>query len=346
MNPVSARLLSQQLCSPQFNDPVEVVSWFGAIQAQDPRCMRLAAIMRTKRPSCKAFEKAFNDGRIVRAHLLRCTWQLVSSEDYHWIRELIHDKGISAMNGWTSSLGFKFSQAEKERSLSIINDLLSQQGIAVEEDINQALLEGGIPKEHLVYSHHLRMAELEGLVCSGPLGPKSTYMLVRDRLPEAEKLEREEALARLARKYFRSHGPASLEDFVWWSGLNVSDCRKGIAALGDELILEKWKGIHFYIHKDSRSRGFCSGSVLLLPAYDEYLIGYKSRDVVLKEEHRHHAHDNKGIFHHVVALDGEIVGNWHPSKKDGGISIFKEGVTLPEEATIKSLERFHAASKR
>lgn len=346
MNLVSARLLSQQLASPQFKEPAEVVSWFGAMQAQDPRSMRWAVAMRMKKPSYKAFEESFNEGKLIRAHLLRCTWQLVTAEDYHWIRQVCYDKGLSVMNGWTTSMGFKFSEKEKALTLSCIETLLEERGVGTEEEITAALLQAGIPKEHLVYSHHLRMAELEGLVCSGPPGPKSTYALVRKRVGKYTPIDRDEALGKLARKFFRSHGPATLEDFVWWSGLNVGDCKRGIAVCGRAIEAIAPKGREYYLHEESRTKGFRSGNVLLLPSYDEYLIGYKSRDVVLHPDHAHHAHDKKGIFRHVVALDGEIVGNWHPSARDGGISVFKEGVSLPEDSLNKSLEQFYAARKR
>lgn len=229
MNLVSARLLSQQLASPQFKEPAEVVSWFGAMQAQEPRSMRWAVAMRMKKPSYKAFEESFNEGKLIRAHLLRCTWQLVTAEDYHWIRQVCYHKGLFVMNGWTTSMGFKFSEKEKAFTLSYIEALLEERGVCTDEEITAALLKAGIPIEHLVYSHHLRMAELERLVCSGPPGPKSTYALVRKRVGKYTPIDRDEALGKLARKFFRSHGPATLEDFVWWSGLNVGDCKRGIA---------------------------------------------------------------------------------------------------------------------
>ncbi len=346
MNPVSARLLSQQLASPQFKDPAEVVSWFGAMQAQDPRAMRWAVAMRTRKPSFQAFEKAFDEGKILRAHLLRCTWQLVTAEDYHWIRAVIYKKALSVMNGWTASLGYRFSADERDTTFAIIERVLGEKHVATEDDINAALLDGGIPKAHLSFSHHLRMAELEGLVVSGPIGPKSTYMLTRERVGASGHLDREEALGRLAAKYFRSHGPATLEDFVWWSGLNVGDCRTGMDACGDALMAVRRKGRTFFVHAECRTRGFRSGNFLLLPAYDEYLIGYKSRDVVLHPDHARHAHDNKGIFRHVAALDGEIVGNWIPSAKDGGVTFFKEGLSVPETLVRQQLASFRAARAR
>ena len=196
-------------------------------------------------------------------------------------------------------------------------------------------------------SYHLRLAEFDGLVCSGDLHPtKRTLALVSEKVGPQPQLAPDEALALFARKYFRSHSPATLEDFVWWSGLNISDCRQGIGAISGELIQERWKGHTFYLHQDSRTRGFRSGRIHLLPAYDEYLIGYKSRHVVLHPHHAANAHNPSGIFYNVVALDGEIVGNWHPAAADCGISIFKEGVILPEEALRKEIDRFRLAQKR
>ena len=123
-------------------------------------------------------------------------------------------------------------------------------------------------------------------------------------------MSKDEALARLARTYFRSHGPATLEDFVWWSGLNTGDCRKALNAIRPELIEDRWKGLQLFRHQDGRTRGFRSGTITLLPSYDEYLIGYKSRHLAVRPDHMHRAHSGNGIFWPVVLQDGEAVGNW------------------------------------
>ena len=133
------------------------------------------------------------------------------------------------------------------------------------------------------------------------------------------------------RKYFQSHQPATLEDFVWWSGLNVNECRRGIALLGDTIHKETWKSRDFYLTDNCRTRGFRTGKLLLIPPYDEYLIGYKSRDIVLPPEHRHRAHNNSGIFQPITARDGIICGNWSPFREDCQADFFdgcnnKEGL--------------------
>ena len=120
----------------------------------------------------------------------------------------------------------------------------------------------------------------------------------------------------LTGKYFRSHQPATLEDFVWWSGLSIGDCRRGLELMGDAIHTVKWHGRTFYLTDDCRTRGFRKGRYLMIPPYDEYLIGYQSRDVVLSPDHSHRAHNNSGIFQPVIAHDGIICGNWAPFKED------------------------------
>ena len=343
MNPVSMRLLSQQLASPQFKEPAEVVSWFGAMQAQEYKAMRWAVSMRTKKPSYKAFEKAFNAGEIVRTHLFRTTWQLIAGEDLRWMLDVCRDKARAGLRGWMHTNGVDISAKEEARISGIFAEVAAGRRSVLKEEFAQALRERDIDMDEQHLSYHLRLAELSGLLCSGDLHPtKRTLALVSEKVKHPLLLERDEALALLARKYFRSHGPATFEDFVWWSGLNVNDCRLAMAILGEELVPVRLQRRDFHVHKDARVRGFRSGGVLLIPAFDEYLIGYKSRYVVLPPEQAHRAHNQSGIFYHVVALDGRIVGNWSPTARDGGIDLFQEGLSLPAEALARQLAAYRA----
>ena len=353
MNPVSQRLLSQQLAAPQFKDPAEVVSWFGAMQAQDYKSMRWAVSMRTRKPSGKAFERAYNDGRIIRTHLQRTTWQLLAGEDLRWMLQLCRRKALAGLRGWMHANGVDIPADEEKRISGIFGEALAGRRSVQKEFLAEALRARDIQMTEQRFSYHLRLAELSGLLCSGDLHPtKRTLALAAEKVRNPLVLSHEEALALLTRKYFRSHGPATLEDFVWWSGLNVNDCRRGIAALGGELQVERWKGRgergpgrDFYVHTDARTRGFRRGGVLLLPAFDEYLIGYKSRDVVLHPDHAHHAHNNSGIFYPIVALDGYIVGNWSPSVHDGGLTLFDEATTVPAEPFHAALNTYRSTIK-
>lgn len=323
MNPISIRLLNQQLVAPQFLKPEEVVAHFGAMQAQEYRMMRWAVEMRTKRPSEKTFIKAFNEGKILRLHLLRGTWQLVSAEDYWWMLDLCALKAKRVINGWMSSNRIAIPDEELSMIRTLIVETTEQKGSVTKEDFEEALGAKGITMDDHRLSYHIRFAELAGVICSGDLLPmKATYALSEKKVPRTEPIERDWALARLATKYFQSHSPATLEDFVWWSGLNVADCKRCIDLIGNHLYCDSYKGKTFYLHENSRIRGFRKGEYLLIPPYDEYLIGYKSRDIVLDSAVKHYAHNNSGIFQPVIAYDGRICGNWSPFANEANAKFF------------------------
>ena len=327
MNPVAIRLLNQQLIAQQFSTPAEVVRYMGAMQAQEYRMMRWAVAMRTRKPSCKTFKKAFDEGKIIRLHLMRGTWQLVSAEDYWSMIDLFAPKAIAVTKGWMSSNKIAIPDEELMRIREILVQTAADKRSVTKEDFVQALADRNLQMDDHRLSYHIRMAEMAGILCSGDLQPmKATYALTANKVKSAIKMDKDEALAHFTKLYFQSRQPATLEDFVWWSGLNISDCRKGIALLGNNIHMERWKGREFYLTDECRIRGFRKGKFLLIPPYDEYLISYKSRDIVLSPEHRHHAHNNSGIFQPIIAYDGTICGNWSPFKEDFQASFFEEDI--------------------
>ena len=335
MNPIALRLLNQQLVAPQYSDPAEVVSHLGAIQAQEYRLMRWAVAMRTKKPSGKAFKKAFDSGRIIRLHLMRGTWQLVTAEDYWPLLDLCAAKAIAVTKGWMHSNKISIPDDELMYIREILAQTASDKGSVTKEDFVQALAEKDIRMDDHRLSYHIRMSELSGTLCSGDLLPmKASYALTANKVKPKEKTDRDESLMRFTLSYFQSRQPATLEDFVWWSGLNISDCRKGIELLGDTLHIVQWKGRDFYLTDNVRTRGFKKDKFLLIPPYDEYLIGYKSRDIVLPPEHRHRAHNNSGIFQPIITHDGMVCGNWTPFKEDCQAAFFRgnHGIEEVQEA--------------
>ena len=315
MNPVAIRLLNQQLAAPRFSDPARVVSHFGAIQAQEYRMMRWAVAMRTRRPSSQAFKEAFDSGRIIRLHLMRGTWQLVSSEDYWPMLMLCAPRSIAVTRGWMNSNKIHISEGEITSVRDILAQTAADRGSVTKEDFVQALAEKDISMDAHRLSYHIRMAEMHGTLCSGDLLPmKATYALTANKVKPVSSIYTDEALMNFTRKYFQSHQPATIQDFAWWSGLSVNICRNGIRMLGNTIHMVKWHGREFYLTDDCRTRGFRCGHYLLIPPYDEYLIGYKSRDIALAPEHSHRAHNNSGIFQPIIAHDGAICGNWAPFK--------------------------------
>ncbi|MBQ8047403.1 MAG: AlkZ family DNA glycosylase [Prevotella sp.] len=335
MNPVAIRLLSQQLMAPQFANPADVVSHMGAMQAQEYRMMRWAVAMRTCRPSHRAFKEVYDQGRIIRLHLMRGTWQILSSEDYWPFLELCAPKAVAVTKGWMSSNGITIHDDEQKMIRSILEQTADEKGSATKEDFVRALQGKNIRMADRRLSYHIRMAELSGALCSGELLPmKATYALTANRVRKPDGIDRDETLLRFTRKYFQSRQPATLEDFVWWSGLSVSDCKRGIELMGDGIHKETWCGRDFYLTDDCRTRGFRKGRLLLIPPYDEYLIGYKSRDVVLSSEYRHRAHNNTGIFQPVIVHDGIICGNWAPFRDNCQAEFFtgKKGIDDLQDA--------------
>ena len=328
MNPITIRLLNQQLICPQFSTSTEVVRYMGAMQAQEYRMMRWAVAMRTRKPSLKAFKKAFDEGQIIRLHLMRGTWQLVSAEDYWSMIHLFAPKAIAVTKGWMSSNKITIPDEELMRVRVILVRTAADKRSVTKEDFVQALAKKNLQMDDHRLSYHIRMAEMAGILCSGDLQPmKATYALAADKVKSSVKMERDEALAYFTKKYFQSRQPATLEDFVWWSGLNVSDCRRGIELLGDTIHVEKWRGREFYLTDDCRTRGFRKGKFLLISPYDEYLISYKSRDIVLPPEYRHRAHNISGIFQPIIAYDGIICGNWSPYKDECQMEFFNVDYT-------------------
>lgn len=315
------RLLAQQLDSPRFDDPHDAVEWMGMVQAQDYKSMRWAVAMRTRQPSINAFRRAYNERRIIRTHLFRCTWQLVAAEDLHWMLSLCADRNRRAINSYLASHGHVISEKEYARFNRMMEEILQGHDSMRKEELTTALSERGFSTDEYRLSIYLRRAEIDGIICSGHLDERrNTYALIASRISsEAQSMPgREKAMALLAHKYFRSHSPATLRDFTWWTGLPVRECRRAISAIAAELTEHTIDGDTYYLHHDISNIATTPNNLsstphtLLLPPYDEYLIGYKSRHHVLEDDFRACAFSNNGIFRPVIVSNGHIVGNWHP----------------------------------
>jgi len=312
-----------------------------AVQAQEYRLMRWAVCMRTKKPSAKVFKEAFDSGRILRLHLMRGTWQLIAGEDYCWMCDLFSDKARKVIYGWMHANGIDISEEEHARIGTILADAAAGAVSVTKEDFALALEDNGIVMDDHRLSYHIRLAEFERLLCSGDLLPmKASYSLASRKVSGCVTPSREEALSRIADRYFRSRTPATLEDFVRWTGLGVNDCKKAVASLGDRIHRETTDGREFLFHEESRTGRRQKGSFLLLPSYDEYLLSYKSRDLVLPGRHRHLAHNNSGNFNPITAGDGIVNGNWSPFGKEPGIRYFEEGSGADSDTVEKEWNRY------
>ena len=178
--------------------------------------MRWAVGMRTSKPSAKAFKEAFDNGKIIRMHLMRGTWQLVSADDYWNLIELCAPKSIAVIKGWMSSNKISIPDDELMRVRDILAQTAADKKSVTKEDFIDALAKKDIRLDNHRLSYHIRMAEMSGTICSGDLLPmKATYALTADKVKQSAQLDRDNALMLFTRKYFQSRQPATLEDFAW-----------------------------------------------------------------------------------------------------------------------------------
>ena len=345
MRILEIRLQNQQLSTPLFRHPKELVSWMGAMQAQDYTMVKWAVGMRLKSPGIQTVEKALHQGEILRTHVMRPTWHLVAAEDIRWMLKLSAQRIKSANDSYAKGHGLEITEQQYERSYTILGNILSGKRSLTKQEIAEHFEHSGLLADNYHMTRFMSRAEVEGIVCSGEChGRQHTYALLDERVPPTPELAKEEALARLATAYFRSHAPATLQDFSWWSGLPLTEARQAISLIEPELMSEQWHSQTWYIHDSCRTLGKVTDSLHLLPSYDEYLIGYKDRTNVLPKEDYSKAFTNNGLFFPVLLYKGHVVGNWNKASKKKEIfpelSLFRKDICLKEELLNQAKERY------
>ena len=345
MNIPNIRLLNQQLSNPLFREPKELVSWMGAMQAQNYSMVKWAVGMRLKSATIQAVEKALREGEILRTHVMRPTWHLVAAEDIRWMLKLSAQRIISANDSFAKGYDLDIPNEVYTKAHDLLEKILCGKKSLTKQEIAEHFNRSGIVADNHRMTRFMARAEQEGIICSGEdRGSKCTYALLEERVPPMPELTKDESLARLARSYFRSHSPAVLQDFIWWSGLPVSDAKQAVYLIASELTTEQWKEQTWYIHDTCRTRGKLSGHIHLLPSYDEYLLGYKDRTDVLPLEHYSKAFTNNGLFFPIVLHNGQVIGNWDKSEKKKSVDLeyswFRQVADMNEETLERERQKF------
>lgn len=336
---VALRMVNHQLQSPSFGTAEDLTSWMGALQAQDYRMVKWAMGVRLPGATQTTIEEAIEDGRIIRTHLLRPTWHFVAARDLRWLLKLTAPRVKMAIRSRHKQLGI--TDEVVSQSNAVIADALGSGGPLIRTALVEALEKAGFENKDNMASHLLLRAELEGVICSGPSrGNQHTYTLLDARVPEMDTPDKEDARARLARIYFSSHGPATLEDFTWWSGLTKTSARKGLEAIGDDFISEEINGHPYWMSGALASADAKpAGNAYLLPAYDEFLISYRNRSrLIPDEENQQKAISNNGIFRPVIVVGGKVVGIWKRSIQKGRVLIEAEFFDRPADGTREKVE--------
>lgn len=260
------RLRNQLLLQPPFDAPQQVVEWMGAVQAQDYRMAKWAVGCRTASTDATQIEAALNRGDILRTHLLRPTWHFVSSKDLRWMLSLTADRIRAANDSYARGTDAALDSKSIHRYMNLLQKTLEGNKHRTKEEIGEALNQRGIPLSQYALRHLLMRAETDGIVCSGAdKKGTTTYALLDERAPRGEEPSREEALARLVRIYFRSHSPATLADFTWWSGLTATEARRAVASIAEELTTEHFGDREFFVFRNAAAAAPCD-TTHLLPA--------------------------------------------------------------------------------
>ena len=339
------RLRRQHLTGSPLPTPEAVVGWLGAVQAQEFGVAKWSIAQRCRgRITSADLDRALGEGRILRTHALRSTWHFVLPADLRWLLMLIGPRVRARMASyyWRNGL----TDAVFARSQAVLREALAGGRQLVRKEIAAAFVRGRVATDGLRLRFLLLQAELDLIVCSGALrGKHQTFALVDDLVPPAPPLAEDAALAELARRYFSSHGPATLKDFLWWSSLTAAQARRAVQLLERKGLrrLEAGGRTHWMLEPPAR-RAPAGTPVHLLQAFDEYIIGYTESRKVLAVAGQPHAPSGAPRHSNVLTRDGQTIGFWR-TVLDAAQAVVHVHLTRPIDAATQSaledeLERY------
>jgi len=293
-------------------------------------------------PAWTDVERAIDDGRIVRTHVMRPTWHFVSRADIRWLLQLTAPRVHQAMSSYLRKL--ELDARVLVRCCAVFERALDGRRFLLRAELAERLARAKLPMTGVRLAMAVMHAELEGVICSGPRRDrKFTYANLGDRASKSRPFDRDESLAELFTRYLQSHGPATLKDFSWWSGLTMADGKRAIdivrARRRDEDGLVYWS-------LDDKPPGAARGSAaLLLPIYDEYLVAYRDRVAVPHLQAQITKIPGWNVtFQHAVIVNGQVAGTWRIARVAESIAIHATlvpGVSPPaKQAVIDAAKRY------
>lgn len=330
------RLRNQRIAGQRPAVPAQAVAWLGALQAQDYANATWAIGLRCQDATFVTVAEAIASRTIIHTWLMRGTLHFAAAADARWMLALLRP-------GLLASRQRRYRQLELDdatfvRSFQVLEMALRDGKQATRQELMAILEQAGISAAGQRGYHMLARAALEGLVCFGPLeGKQQTLVWLDDWVPENKKLNREEALAELALRYFNSHGPATLKDFIWWSGLRVADARAGLEMVRPQLREEIIDDQAFWMPPDAPTPTIPSPAVYLLPAFDEYYLGYSARGAVLDTRFDRKVVSSNGVFRPMIVVDGQVVGTWQRALKRDKVVITSTPFRALAPAEVQAL---------
>jgi hypothetical protein len=331
----AARLRNQRIEGRPVTGPAALVALLGAVQSQEFDAAKWALGLRMgPRATDAAIERAFDEGRILRTHVLRPTWHFVAPDDIRWMLELTAPHVRRSLATYHRRL--ELGRPLLTRAIQIVERALGDTGSLTRQDLRGCLAKAGITLDSMRLAFVMMEAELEAIVCSGPRsGRQFTYALLAGRAPTARPLPRDEALSTLVRRYFTSHGPATIRDFAWWSGLSTADARRGLEIVRARHTSVDGQG-YWILGRNTRDAPSArsNSAAHLLPIYDEYLVAYRDRAAV---PHSWQPSGATVAFRHALVIDGQVAGTWRTARDQDGTTM-----TMTPARRLNARER-HAA---
>ena len=336
------RLYNQQISRNGFETPKEVVSWLGAVQAQDYSGAKYAIGLRLKNSKENQVEKAIADRAIIRTWPMRGTLHFIDADDVRWMLSLLTPRIISGMAGRNRQLELDDKVFGKSNELLVKAMEGGKQ--LMRSEVYEILENHGIATSGQRGIHIINYLAQHQVLCHGFHNEKQpTYALLDEWIPASKKLDKDEALAEIALRYFNSHGPATVNDFVWWTGLKLSDARKGLNAIAGRLLCEEVGGNTYWFSPELPDKTPAK-TAILLPGFDEYMLGYTNRSLMVDKEFLPRiVPGNNGMFMPTIVIDGIAQGIWKRSFKKDKVMI----ELFPfEKLTRSQLEQINSAAKR
>jgi hypothetical protein len=334
------RLNKQQLINPEFKTPGDVVRWLGAVQAQDYLHTLWGIGQRLDNSNEAIIEKAVLEKSIVRSWPMRGTLHFVAVEDLRWMLEYLTPRVVKRQNALFLKAGLDKSVFSKCRK--IIVDTLKEGGVRTREELYEALEKKKISTSNVRGLHITFVLAQEQVICFGPRkGKQHTFTLLDNWLPPAKPVTWDEALYKLAFRYFRSHGPATTEDLAWWAGLTKTESKAALESVKSKFVSEKILGKEYWLSPDSPAGETIPNMAHLVSVYDEYCIAYKDRNALAEGKR---AEKLKGRdFLNMVMIKGKIAGFWKRTFEKDSVTINVSPLTRFSPAEKKAL---HDASAR
>jgi hypothetical protein len=310
---VGQRLRNQKLVGSDVRAPAEIVAWLGAVQSQDYAGAKWALSLRAPGLTDADVDRALDEGAILRTHILRPTWHFVAPADIRWMLALTGPRVQARSVPYHRKLGLDTSVFARSRR--VLERSLGGGKHLTRAALGAALTRAGVAVDGLRLAFLMMEAELDGVICSGTRrGKQFTYALVDERAPRARTLTGDAALAELATRYFASHGPATVRDFVWWSGLTVKQAKAGLEMLGRQAFSDTVDGVTYWsvpasgpARKKARPG---DPTVYLLPNYDELMNALRDRGLFQDPSGPPPPAAFVG-FPHQLVIDGILRGEKH-----------------------------------